>query len=545
MSSSARHKAETTSLGMIPYLRFIARRDRWRAPAWVISLGLLALYFITAITLLMDPATLQSMTGFVRNPMLALISGPGFGFEAITVERYVVGVYATFLMIGTSLMSHTTVIRHTRAEEESGHAELLRSHVIGRQIPLLAALGAAAALNLAVSLCIALAFIGSVAHPAAVPSLLFGLSAGSVGLFFAAVGALTAQLTTSARTASGMAGTVLALAFILRGLGDMSTAAGGPVGWLAWLSPLGWAQRTAPFTDDHWWPLLLNLGGALVLAAFALRIQSRRDLGAGLLADRPGRARAARWLATPWALVVRLQGPGLSWWLCGVLLGGTILGSLTGLMSQSITAMPAQIALLMGGPGAIIKGYVGYLAMFFAILVSVYSLRCVGALRGEESEGRLEILLADRMGRGTWVSAWTLYALVASGALLGMAGLGTGLGASFSTGDPTLLSGAALGHLVQLPALWLLLTVGVALYGWVPRATGVSWILYAASVFLALFGSLLGLEQQLVDNSLFQAIGQYPRHSPASGAILMFSMLGLLLWAAGYLGFRRRDLKAA
>src|SRR5699024_9686158 len=53
-------------------------------------------------------------------------------------------------------------------------------------------------------------------------TLLFTIGIGAAGCVFAAVAAVTAQLSPFARAASGMAGAVLTVSFVIRGIGDMS-----------------------------------------------------------------------------------------------------------------------------------------------------------------------------------------------------------------------------------------------------------------------------------------------------------------------------------
>src|SRR5690606_17446375 len=88
-------------------------------------------------------------------------------------------------------------------------------------------------------------------------------SVGLVGLAFAGITAVTAQLSAHSRGAAGLAGLVLGAAFALRALGDM-VATGGSA--LSWASPLGWGAQAAPYVLDRWWPLLLllALAGATV-----------------------------------------------------------------------------------------------------------------------------------------------------------------------------------------------------------------------------------------------------------------------------------------
>ena len=102
-----------------------------------------------------------------------------------------------------ALMSLLTVVRHTRTEEETGRLELVGATVVGRYAPLTAALVTAGLANLAIVVLVALGLIGA-GLPAA-GSVAFGLAIGLVGLLFAAVAAVAAQLTEGARAATGIA----------------------------------------------------------------------------------------------------------------------------------------------------------------------------------------------------------------------------------------------------------------------------------------------------------------------------------------------------
>src|SRR5690606_7935626 len=218
------------------------------------------------------------------------IFGPGYGRYDITAERYVVGVYGLFFFILAALMSMQLVSRHTRVEEQSGRAELLRSNVVG-------------ALSLAGTMV-------TRGHDGA-DGLLFGASVGAVGLVFAGITALTVQVTEYSRTATGISGAVLGVAWAIRAAGDMISDYGSP---LSWFSPLAWSNQTRPFVDGRWWPLVLSVGLAMAAAAAGYVLSARRDVGAGMIAVRPGTPVAASWLRTPLALAFRLQRSSVMWW---------------------------------------------------------------------------------------------------------------------------------------------------------------------------------------------------------------------------------------
>src|SRR5699024_8258641 len=204
------------------------RRDRLWLPIWVLSLAALTAYFANAIAVVMDGDSLQAMTVLAKNPVMALITGPGYGLDEATVPRFVVGMYGGFLMLGAALMSILTISRHTRTEEQTGRAELVRANVTGRHTQPIAALVLTVFMNLLLSACMAAAFHFSEAAPEPLSSPpLFTLGIGPLGSASAAVAAVTAQLCPSASAASGMAGAVWAVSFVVRGIGDMSSVSGG------------------------------------------------------------------------------------------------------------------------------------------------------------------------------------------------------------------------------------------------------------------------------------------------------------------------------
>src|SRR5690606_16654396 len=121
--------------------------------------------------------------------------------------------------VAAALMSILTLVRHTRAEEESGRAELVRSSVVGRH----AHAASAALLVIGADVVLGLVLAGSLGALGVETvtwrgSLTFGAAVAAVGFVFAGVAAVTAQLTENARTASSSASLVLALAYVLRAI---------------------------------------------------------------------------------------------------------------------------------------------------------------------------------------------------------------------------------------------------------------------------------------------------------------------------------------
>ena len=97
--------------------------------------------------------------------------------------------------------------------------------------------------------------------------------------------------------------------------------------WLSWLSPQGWSLQVRPYAGDRLWVLLLHALLTVVLIGGAYALASRRDLGGGLLGDRPGPARASAKLSGPFGLAWRLQRTTLLGWTVGLGLYALLLGS--------------------------------------------------------------------------------------------------------------------------------------------------------------------------------------------------------------------------
>ena len=186
------------------------------------------------------------------------------------------------LAVLAALMSALAVVRHTRQNEETGRAELVGAAVVGRHAGLAAALIVTVGANVVLAGSLGLA--GIVTGQPAAGSFTAGIAVGAFGIVFAGVAAVTVQLSSTTRGASGLAAAVLGLAFLLSGVGNMLgtvDASGVRVvsAWPAWLSPIGWGQQMRPFGGDHWWPL-----GLFAVAFVAL-------VGAGGRARRAARRR--------------------------------------------------------------------------------------------------------------------------------------------------------------------------------------------------------------------------------------------------------------
>src|SRR3954470_6042276 len=146
--------------GLPELLRLAPRRDRILIPAWVVALGLAVLVTATSYGDLY--ATESSRREVVQTlgttPATLALYGRVYADSVGGLVGWRLGGIALAL---AGLMSILLVVRHTRAEEESGRAELLGAGVVGRDAPLAAALLTAALASVALGVLVALAVIAT------------------------------------------------------------------------------------------------------------------------------------------------------------------------------------------------------------------------------------------------------------------------------------------------------------------------------------------------------------------------------------------------
>ncbi|GAB3194778.1 ABC transporter permease [Nesterenkonia suensis] len=520
-------------------IRFMLRRDRLRLSIWVLGIGVLALYFATAIQMIADDVTeLAQMATLFGDPVGRMMTGPAFGMDAPSFARFYSAGYVLFVYLLIALMSIFLLVRHTRAEEQAGRVELIRATAVGRHATLTAALLLTAAANAVVAVLVWTAS-GPLAGYDAVGSALVAAGGFAVGLFFLGAATVSAQITRSSRGASAMAGAVLGLAYLIRLGGDMVQQGGSA---LSWFSPLAWSQQTAPYVEDRWWPLLLPLCSAAALITLGLWLSARRDVGASLLPPRLGRATARPSLGTATGLALRVLRGVLRGWAVALVLAAMMFGGYAESMVDAAEGLPEEVAMLMSGDDLML-GYLAYMSLFLAIFVAAAGVSGMQVLRGEEVHGRAELVLSLPLSRVRWLAAHLVVLLIGLVVMLLLIGLGTAVGAAAALGDASLTGDLLLAGLHQFPAVFAVVGLVVALFGWVPRIAGaLGWVMIAFAGIATNFGPLLELPEPVLALNLFGHLAQVPVEAVALTPLLWLLGVGAAGIGVGLVGWRGREV---
>lgn len=531
----------TAPVGTGAMIRLALRRDRIMLPVWIGSLTALVVGTGSSIAGLYptEAARAEFASSIAANPALRAVYGHGANLTSVGgLTAWRIGGTGA---VAVALMSLLIVIRHTRAEEESGRLELLGATVVGRRAPLAAGFLVALGANLVIATLVGLGLVG-LGLPAA-GSFALGGSLAAAGVVFAAVAALAGQLTAGARAANGMAAGVLGLSYLLRVVADAASS-GGP-GWVSWLSPIGWVEQIRSFGGERWWVFGLAVAFTVAVTGTATALATRRDLGAGLLPDRPGPARGSARLAGPFALAWRLHRATLLGWTVGFAVLGILVGSVADAVGDLVNGSPGlgRVLTRLGGSGNLTDTYLAATLGIVGLLASAYAVAAALRARAEETGQRAEPVLATTVGRIRWACGHLLFAGAGSAVLLAVAGLGIGVAHGVRTGAvgtqvPRLLGAA----LVQLPAVWVLAGITVALFGLVPRAATAGWVALAGCVLLGQLGPVLRLDQRLLDVSPFVHLPRLPGGTLTAAPIVWLVGIAALLTVLGLVGLRRRDI---
>lgn len=524
--------------GLGPSLRLVLRRDRIQLIVWfLLYVAMAASAYSTAKTNYADPAALaDAARAASENPSLVALFGPVY---SATVGA--VGMIKMVVMMAAALglLTGLLVIRHTRADEESGRREMLGASAIDRTAPPAAALIESVGLSLAIGIASALVLIGMGADSTG--SLVFGLLWALAGIVFAAFALLCAQLTEGARAARGLFSVGLGAAYLLRAVGDVSAlrtdgALPAEPGWESWLSPLGWTQQLRPFADDRLWPVIPLLVLTAVLAVVALRIAANRDLGAGLIAVGRGRATASPLLGSVEALTWRLHRGQLLGWTVGMFAVGAAFGGMgSAIDSLAGNAGTREMLERLGGSGSsLLDIFFGAEFSVMAMATAALGISIVNTACSEELSGRAEYLLSAPVARIRWYASHLTVAVIATF----VATLALGLGVTLTAGTQLVLP--ALG---AMPAVWVI-TALAALAGAIhARWQSVGWVVLALCVMM-MVADVLRLPDWVSKLSPFAHVATQPGATMLTGGTIALLAIAAVGLGAATLYEPRRDLAA-
>jgi ABC-2 type transport system permease protein len=523
--------------GTMSLISLILRRDRIILPVLILFLALVFISIAAIFVYTYSDAVLRE--GLV----LQIRSNPAsVAFLGSILDSSVGGLVAwRSAVIGpilVALMSIFLMIRHTRSEERKGRLELLNSAAVGRQALLTSALITTCGANILLGTIIVISFMGL-----GLPwegSVATGLAMALFGCLLAVITGVAVQLTESSSDARYITITVLIVFFLIRMVGWDD----GQTVWLSWFSPLGWVHHISAFAGEEWWIFGLFTIFILGLLFLAYYLSSQRDVGAGILPQREGPARAPSTLTNSLGLAWRLQRGMLFFWVIIFALMGVLLGYNAQTVTNLFTDNPQFMNILtqLGGAADPLDSYITMMLLLLGQVFAIYGILAALKLRSEEVKKHSEFLITNSVSRTRWVLSNLFFALVGPVLVLIAFSLSYSLTYGIISGveqDVIRLVSAAL---VYTPAIWVVVGIAVALFGLVPRLTSLTWLVMGLFLIINLLADFLDVNQWVLDISPFTHVPNMLLGDTVGWSLVLVVLVAVFLISIGIVGYRRRDI---
>ncbi|WP_099221521.1 ABC transporter permease [Listeria costaricensis] len=520
-------------------VRLNFRRDRLKMLIWVLAFVATTLSVALAFdNMYHNDAERQSMAETMKNPAMVAMVGPAYGTDDYTTGPMMGQQMMLFTALIVGIMSIMLVAGQTRADEEDGALEMVRSLPTGRLANLMATLLTMLIVNVVLALVtgVGLGVLG-ISSMDWNGSLLYGACLGVAGLIFASITAIFAQICESSRGTIAFSLMVLGIFYLIRAIGDVTNDT------LSYFSPLGWLSQTQVYVNDYWWPIGLGLALALIFSLLALYLNSIRDLGAGFLPTRPGRKTASRWLTTPLGLAFRLQRTTIIAWAIGMWVLGAAYGSVFGDLESFFNENEfIQQMMQASGNLSLTEQFVAMLMSILAIIASISVLMFILRVKGEENKSRMEHLLTRAVSRYRVVASYLIMAILFSFIMMFLAISGLYMASHAVMNDPISFMTFFKAGMVYLPAMLIMIGLALLLVGWLPKLTSIVWLYLVFSFFVVYLGKMLKIPDWMSNLTPYGWVPRLPTESFDAAPIVWMSVIGVVLLIIGMIGYRRRDV---
>lgn len=524
-------------------IRFNFKRDRLKLILWIVVLaGLLTVIAAKFDQIYSDQAAINAIIKTLKTPAMVSLFGAFTAQAPYTVAKVFATEMVVFMALFMVVMNIMVGVAVTRNDEDDGRLELIRAHAVGRGAPLLAGGIELLLLNGLIGLLFSVGL--QVAHLPGATSTgnwLLGLGLSTLGWAFGTLTLLIAQVANSASEATMLSYAVLGIMYVAR----MGTDVSHPK--LTWWIPFGWIEKLSAYQANHWLPLLAYLMLGLVCWGGATALNLHRDLGAGLLAPREGRARASRWLQGPGSLLWRQARGMIVAWVLGNFILGASYGSVFNSIGDLAKSNP-MIKQLLGTAAVaaanrlIVKNFIAILAIVLVVIALIPAVQLMLKLVGDENKGYLHQISATATSRWALWASYTGWALL-TGTVVFLAGLGgMYLMGAANMQDP--IHWVTYWHvfIAYVPAMLVMVAVASLLVGWLPKWRYLAWVWVGYGFFSLYLGNLIKMPKWSKELTPLGFVNKVPVKAlswTTSGWCLALAVLLLVLAAISY---RRRDL---
>ena len=509
--------------------------------------GGLALFMGAAISQVFPtPQARQEVDKLIGSMPASMVNLFGKPVGLGTLGGYMTWKYGALFTLGAALWSILALTGALAGEARRGSLEFVAVTTFGKRRIALEKLFAhltVVGLSLvivAVAVTYSSNAFGDVALGDAIPPLGaigFAVWIGAFALFFGGL-AFALSPVLGRGGAAGLSSVLMLLLWVANGLDVL-----GPVGVL---SPFRWMSNHIPLVGMYdWAPVVLTIVLGVALLAVGVELFARRDLGATAGLSLPSLPAGVLGVRGPISRAFGDQLPRAFAWGIGLGIFGVVLASLVGPFAKQIggdTTLSGTFGSIFPGLNfATAGGWLQLYLQLFYIAAGFAGATFVSKWASDETDGRLEAVLATPLARARWVVAGGLAALLAILLMCVMFAAGIAIGAAAGGGEA---GTAVVGSLALGLFAAAMVGVGVAVGGlWrTSLAAEIVALVVVATYLVDLLAPALRLPDwvhQLALSSHFgqPMLGQWDLVGVAASIVIAVGGIGLGGW-----GMTRRDV---
>ncbi|MGD0123691.1 MAG: hypothetical protein ABSC46_14205 [Candidatus Limnocylindrales bacterium] len=486
---------------------------------------------------------IDKLIGSIPASMVNLFGKPvGLG----TLGGYFTWKYGAIFALGTTLWSILALSGTLAGEASRGSLDFVACSPYGKRRVALEKLAAhltmlaLALVVLSVACSGGSVLFGDAALGDTIPLLSaigFALWVGCLAMFFGGLTFALAPILGRSGSA-GVAALVMVFLWLANGFDALAP--------IATLSPFHWLSNHIALVGIYDWPAVaFTAAVGAVLMAVGVEVFVRRDLGVTAGLSMPGLPKQVLGVRGSISRAFGDQLPRALSWGIGLGLMGALIGALVGTMSDQISSDPNLMAtfksIFRGASLDTAGGWLQLYAELLYIAAGFGAATFVSKWGSDETEGRLEMVLATPLARSRWVVAGGIAAILSVVVMTVLFAAGIWLGAAsggVASGD-ALIGSASLG--IYSVAI---VGVGVAVGGlWrTSVAAEVAAMFVVVTYLIDLVIPPLNLPDWIHELALTAHLGQ-----PMIGkwdlvgtvVCLAIAVVGI---AIGAIGIRRRDI---
>ncbi|MFD1465475.1 ABC transporter permease [Lapidilactobacillus mulanensis] len=523
-------------------LRINLKRDRFKMLTWiVVIIGLMIGYASKIGVIYSSQSSVNALMVTLRSPAMIAVLGYVPANVKMTEAILFSSEMLVFMGLFYALASLLLSVNVTRGDEEQGLTELVQAKGVGRQATLMAAFLESVVFNLVMFVLLGVGLqLANMTGSNTNGNWLTAALLSGVGLLFGTSGILTAQVTAEARTASTYTIGLLGLSYLVRMMIDVQNPD------YNWWSPLGWIERGAVYYDNNWLPVVYIILAIIVILGAAIFLSARRDVGAGLIATRAGKA-TSRFLRGPLTTLIKVDAKGFwSWFFGAIIMGlmyGSIFNSITDVLkSNKFMEQMFSDAMKNKASDALLLQFLSTLSVVFVLIGTVRGIVLVNKLDGDAKKGYLEQFLAKPVSRVRIFWTYVGYALV--NALMAFA---AGIGGLYA-GNIAVMGNhpLALKYFTRLFAgysvtIAVMIALAAVVIAFAPKLKSIAMIYTGVAFVVMYFRSIFKLKDWMVELVPYGWMRDIPVKEIDGTVLLGLLVVAVVLLVVAASGFQRRD----